>query len=686
MSEFPKYLSSPVTDLSGVGPKRAEHLAQLGIQTIGDLLYHFPRGYQDRREFTAIEDAIEGALVTIRATVKSARNLRMRGRNSMAIITLEDGTGEIRATFFGRGYLANSSLRPGVTGIFHGTVETYQGLALKSPEYEVVETDGESGDGSGRIVPIYPLVAQVTQRLLRTLIREALGLVDGALPETLPPDVRKAENLEPLTECIDQLHFPDTPERAELARARLVFEKILTIQLGVLYKRTRRQAKTGITHQINGPLLVALDQQLPFSLTEAQDRATAEILGDMGSSRPMARLLQGDVGCGKTVVAAHAVAAALDGGYQIAFMAPTELLAEQQYQSFLKLFTPLGVSVSLLTGSVRGAAALRREVSAGSVQVLVGTHALFQRETTFRRLGLVVIDEQHRFGVAQRAALSAKGAEPDVLHMTATPIPRSLTMTLYGGMDLSLIDSMPPGRKPVKTRVVPEDKVAECYNYLKEQAAAELQSFIVCPLVEASELRENSTAVEDHYAELSGGALASVRTALLHGRLDAGEKDAIMSRFVAREIDVLFSTTVIEVGIDVSTATTMVIENADQFGLTQLHQLRGRVGRGSAQSYCFLIGKPATKEGKERLRIFCETESGFDLAEADLKLRGPGEVSGFKQAGFDDPHAADWVHDARLLQRARNCAAEILEQDPEMASPDWKAIRHRILAYGDLAL
>ena len=677
---------SPLTALPGVGPKRCEQLAQLGIESVRDLLYHFPRGYQDRRIITPLAEIKEGERVTVVATVKAARNLRMRGRMTTAIIDLEDDTGTLRTTFFGRGYLANSTLRPGVRGIFHGVIETYKGLAMKSPEYEVVDPGAEDEQLSGTIVPIYRLCDQITQRMLRTWIGDVLTLFDGGLPETLPAAVRDVEGIEALSACIHQLHFPETPEQAEAARARLAFEQILTIQLGVRYKGAHRKAQAGIAHQMNGTLLKKLDKQLPFTLTEAQDRAVAEILRDMALPQCMARLLQGDVGCGKTIVAAHAIAAALDGGHQVAFMAPTELLAEQQYQSFQRLFAPLGVSVGLLTGSMRGATALRKEIAAGVYQVVVGTHALFQRDTTFNRLGLVVIDEQHRFGVAQRAALSAKGGTPDVLHMTATPIPRSLTMTLYGGMDLSIIDTLPPGRKPVKTRCIPENKIAGCYSYLKEQAEAGFQSFVVCPLVEASETRTESTAVEDHYAELSTGILADVRTALIHGRMDGGEKDAVMSQFSAGAIDVLFSTTVIEVGIDVPKATTMVIENADQFGLTQLHQLRGRVGRGSDQSYCFLLGKPGTKEGKERLRIFCEMESGFDLAEADLQLRGPGEVSGFRQAGFDDPNAALWVNDGRLLHRARCRADAILADDPELADEGWARLRPRILEYANVAL
>jgi len=686
MPDAPATLDAPLDALPGIGPKRAALLHQLGLATVRDLLYHFPRDYQDRRALTPIAAAAIGDTITIQATVQAARNVPMRGRNSIAVLTLEDATGTIKATFFGRGYLAHSTLRPGVSGVFHGTVEEYKGLALKGPEFEVWEDGADSGLNTGRIVPIYRLTEKVSQRMLRAWIAEVLALVDGTLPETLPAAIRDAEGFAPLAACIRELHFPESLEAAGAARARLTFESLLTIQLGVLRKRNRRHADTGIAHQLNGPLLKALDGQLPFRLTEAQDRCISEVLHDMATPRPMVRLIQGDVGSGKTVVAAHAIAAALDGGHQAAYMAPTELLAEQQFQTLSRLFEPLGVRVELLTGSMRGARAIRRGVAAGAARIAVGTQALFQHNTEFHRLGLVIIDEQHRFGVAQRQALADKGEKPDVLHMTATPIPRSLTMTLYGGMDLSIIDALPPGRKPVKTSYVPENKVPGCYAYLVEQAEAGFQSFIVCPLVEASELRQDSTAVEDHFEELSHGALAGLRTGYLHGRLDAGEKEAIMRCFAAGEIDVLFSTTVIEVGIDIPNATTMVIENASQFGLTQLHQLRGRVGRGDVQSYCFLLGKPTTKEGRERIKIFSETGSGFDLAEADLRMRGPGEVTGFRQAGFDDANAAAWVGDARLLDRTRRRAEAVLAEDPDLLSPEWRHSRERILAFEEIAI
>lgn len=686
MNVSPLSLDSPLSVLPAAGPKRVELLQSLGLTTLRDLLYHFPRDYQDRRTITPIAQASKGDTVTIQARVKSAKNIRMRAGGSIAVVTLEDESGTINATFFGRGYLATSTLRPGATGVFFGVVEEYQGLALKGPDYEILEDDGAPGVNMGRIVPIYRLTEKLTQRLLRGWIQQVLELTHDGLPETLPEAVRDAEGLGSLTCCLREVHFPESLEAAEAARARLVFESLLTIQLGVLRKRRQRRTESGIRHPINGRLLKALDRQLPFQLTDAQDRCISEILHDLAAPRPMARLIQGDVGCGKTVVAAHAVAAALDGGHQAAFMAPTEILAEQQFQNFRRLFEPLGVRVELLTGSLRGSAAVRRGIAAGAAHLVVGTQALFQQKTAFAKLGLVIIDEQHRFGVQQREALAAKGEQLDLLHMTATPIPRSLAMTLYGGMDLSIIDCLPPGRSPVKTRYIAENKMADCYDYLAQQAARGFQSFIVCPLVEASELRQDSIAVEEHYAELTQGPLSGVRTAYIHGRLDAGEKDAIMKRFAAGEIDVLFSTTVIEVGIDVPNATTMVIENAAQFGLTQLHQLRGRVGRGAEQSFCFLLGKPTTKEGQERITIFCETSSGFDLAEADLRLRGPGEVTGFRQAGFDDPHAAIWATDGRLLDRTRRRAEIILDADPELGDEGWAHLRDRILAMEDLAL
>ena len=660
-------LDAPVESLPEIGPKRAALLANLGIATVLDLLFHFPRAYEDRTELQHIADVEEGEQATIEAEVVSARNIRLRGRMSMAVVKLRDGTGEMTATFFGRGFLAGTVFQPGVRALFTGVGGNYKGPALKNPDYEVLSGDAEDRLHVGRVVPIYRLTEKVTQRMLRRWVRIALDSVTGTIPDALPPKLRRKHKFPKVGEALETAHFPDSVEAGRAARTRFAYEELLAIQLAVLGERAaRRESGSGYVHTINGPALKALGKALPFTLTEAQERVISEVLADMGSSRPMMRLLQGDVGCGKTVVALHAIAAAVDGGYQTALMAPTEILAEQHTLHLREMLRPLGLEVARLTGSTAAPARARKHIERGGAHVVVGTHALFQSKTAFRNLGLVIIDEQHRFGVLQRQALMDKGVQPDVLQMTATPIPRTLAITVYGGMDLSIIDTLPPGRRPVKTRRVPEKKTEDMYAYIAREAGEGRQTYIICPLVEESAKRAELTSVVSHFEQLSAGPLAGVRAALLHGRLDPDEKDAIMHRFKAGELDVLFSTTVIEVGIDVATAVNMVIEDAAQFGLTQLHQLRGRVGRGADQSHCFLLGKPKTKDGRRRLDAMCKHQSGFDIAEIDLDLRGPGEFYGVRQAGLSDLRVADLIRDARLLDQARRDAQALLDEDPHL--------------------
>ncbi|MDQ1256152.1 MAG: ATP-dependent helicase RecG [Candidatus Hydrogenedentes bacterium] len=669
-------LDSPVEVLTGIGPKRAALLGKLGVVTLRDLLYHLPRDYQDRREILSIADAAlrKGASVTVEGEVVSSRLIRLRGRMSLAVIKLRDATGEISATFFGRGFLANA-FTPGARGLFTGTVGEYKGPALRNPEYEMLSGDEEDRLNTGRIVPIYPLTQQVTQRMLRRWIATALDAA-ARLDDTLPEALRIERGYPEINEALHAVHFPNELDDTKAARTRFAYEELLGMQLAILAARQARlDEEQGLRHVTGGPVLDAFRASLPFALTAAQQRCVTDILMDMASPRPMLRLLQGDVGCGKTVVALHAIAAAADGGYQTALMAPTEVLAEQHYLGLRAQLAPLGLEVGLLTGSLRGAADVRRRLASGETHVVVGTHALIQEKTQFHRLGLAIIDEQHRFGVVQRSSLVEKGLNPDILQMTATPIPRTLAITVYGGMDIGVIDELPPGRLPVKTSRVTPAKVPALYEYVVEQARLGYQTYLICPLVEESDKRE-WTAVTTHYETLSAGPFASLRTALLHGRLDAGEKDAIMRRFKDGEIDALFSTTVIEVGIDVANATTMVIEDAAQFGLTQLHQLRGRVGRGAIQSHCFLLGTPKTADGKRRIEVMCQTTSGFDIAEEDLLLRGPGEFYGVRQAGMTDLRAADLIRDARLIDQARRDAQAILDADPRLEHPQHRALRN----------
>jgi len=659
----------PVETISGIGPKRAALLENLNIRTVGDLVFHFPRDYQDRRRITPISAAGEGERVTIEGEVTASRMVRLRGRMSLAVVTLRDATGEMQATWFGRGFLAKSFTR-GVRGLFTGIVGKYKGPCLKNPEYEILSGDEEDLLHTGRVVPIYRLTEGITQRLLRRWVWTAVEQVADELEETLPKDLRARYDFPPIRAAMRTAHFPEEIAPAQTARARFAYEELLGIQLGVLSARAARlHEEKGNRHVIDGRILGTFRESLPFALTRSQERAVSDILGDMASPRPMMRLLQGDVGCGKTIVALHAVAAAADGGYQTALMVPTEVLAEQHFLSLRTSLEPLGLWVDLLTGSTRGQAEVRRRVARGEAHVVVGTHALIQEKTQFHNLGLAIIDEQHRFGVCQRSTLVEKGLSPDILHMTATPIPRTLAITVYGGMDISVIDELPPGRVPVKTRRIPPGKIEDLYKYIVGQAAEGFQTYFICPLVEESDKRQLK-AVTTHFEELSAGAFEGIRTALMHGRLDPVEKDEIMRRFKKGDIDVLFSTTVIEVGIDVKNATTMIIEDASQFGLTQLHQLRGRVGRGRDQSHCFLLGSPATEDGKRRLEVMCATNSGFDIAEEDLKLRGPGEFYGVRQAGLSDLRVADLIRDVRLLDHARRDAQKILDKDPLLAAPE----------------
>ncbi len=669
-------LDDPVASLAGIGPKRAALLAKLGVASIRDLLFYFPRGHQDRRNITPIAAVAGGGLATVSGRVVASRNVRLRGRMNMAVVEIEDESGRIKATFFGRGFLAKTVFCEGARLIVTGMAGQGKDLVLKNPEYEVLGGQEDDVLNTGRVVPVYRLAEQVSQRMLRKWAHDALRAGGGLLVESLPPALAAKHGFPPVGAAIQAVHFPETLEAGERARRRFAYEELLVMQLALLRGRAARLGQgRGYTHTVNGPLLKGLGRALPFSLTAAQERVISEILADMASTHPMLRLLQGDVGCGKTVVALHAIAVAADGGRQSALMVPTELLAGQHARNLREALAPLGLEVEVLTGSTGDGAAARARIASGAARVVVGTHALFQEKTLFDRLGLIIIDEQHRFGVAQRYQLAAKGRNPDVLHMTATPIPRSMAITLYGAMDLSVIDALPAGRRPIKTSRVTPGKVDDLYAYIRKQAAAGLQTYIVCPLVEESESRAGLTSVIEHYEALSEGPFANLRTALLHGRLDASEKEAVMLRFSQGAIDVLVSTNVIEVGVDVAAATTMVIEDAGQFGLTQLHQLRGRVGRGEAQSYCFLLGKPATPEGKARLEMLCKYDSGFDIAEQDLRLRGPGEFFGLRQAGLTDLRVADLLRDVLLLERARQDATAILSEDPELALPE-----HEMLA------
>lgn len=677
-------LDDPVAALEGIGPKRAALLAQLGIERVGELLAHFPSRYENRADLTPIAGIEPGIEVTLRGRVKRSRNLRLRGKLTVAEVWVEDASGELKATFFGRGFLAASVFKPGVEVVLTGKTSASKPEVMESPEYETLEEGEDSGLNTGRIVPVYPLTEGLSQRWLRRWIWGVLSrLPEHGLPgiEAVPPAIRKRHGLLDGARALREIHFPSGPDAAKQARQTLAFQELLILQTAILLERRAGDSAGGIAHKVNGPTLKRLHGLLPFALTDEQDRTIAEVLRDMAAPAPMRRLVQGDVGSGKTMVALHAIAAAADGGHQSALMAPTEILATQHHLQLKELLEPLGLKVALLTGGSESPARVRRALRAGETQVVVGTHALFQEATDFDRLGLIVIDEQHRFGVGQRQMLVGKGAQPDLLQLTATPIPRTLALTAYGHLDVSVIRALPPGRQPIQTRHVQPRELGRMYATLRREVAEGRQAYIVCPLIEESEARQARAAVT-HHEELCAGPLAGMRVALMHGRMPAEEKEAVMRAFKAGDHDVLVSTTVIEVGVDAPNATVMIIEDAHQFSLPQLHQLRGRVGRGAHASYCFLTGKPGNEAGEQRLRMLCECADGFAIAEADLALRGPGAFYGARQSGVSDLRAASLVTDVRLIEDARREATALLRADPSLKRAPHRGLRDAVSRRG----
>nr|HID14106.1 ATP-dependent DNA helicase RecG [Anaerolineae bacterium] len=659
-------LDSPVTALQGVGPQQAKRLAKLGIRTIRDMLYFFPRRHDDYSQLKPINRIEYGEEVTIIAQVWDAGVRETRGGGTLFKATLSDGTGFVEATWFNQPYLADR-IRRGQQIVISGRVDEYLGrLCFNSPQWEPLEKELLH---TARLVPVYPLTEGISAKWLRRLMKRTVDYWSKRLPDHLPTSVRQEAGLLDLETAIVQAHFPDSKDLLERARYRLAFDELFVLQIGLLRQRYLYRSVPGKPLPVDKATLRDFIRGLPFELTRAQQRALRQIVADLRSHQPMNRLLQGDVGSGKTVVAAAAMALTVAAGAQAAMMAPTEILAEQHYQTISRLLEWMPPSpplrggsgdrrptIRLLTGSVTGRE--RTEIYAGladgSVDVVVGTHALIQEGVQFKELALVVIDEQHRFGVRQRAALRQKGYNPHLLVMTATPIPRSLELTLWGHLDVSVIDEMPPGRKPVVTRLLLPTERERAYAFVRSQIEKGRQAFIICPLVEESQKVEAKAAV-DEYKRLQKHIFPDLRLGLLHGRMKGEEKEATMARFARGELDILVATSVVEVGIDVPNATVMLIEGADRFGLAQLHQFRGRVGRGEHASYCLLVSDSASPEAQERLQAVEATNDGFTLAQKDLELRGPGEFLGTRQSGFPDLKLAR-VTDLRLVEAAREAA------------------------------
>jgi ATP-dependent DNA helicase RecG len=682
-------LATPLQFLKGVGPQRAKLLANLGLRTVEDALYYLPARHEDRSQLTPLLRLKPNDVTTVSGTIRAV-SPPPRGRPRVPLSALlSDGTGFLTCVWFGQAYLERV-LQRGQRLIVHGKIQRYRSgpLQMQVKDYEIAED--ETGEGpsdpsdetihTGRLVPVYGLTRGLTARPMRRLMKRLVdGYVDG-LEDPLPDGLRTRHRLEPLPEALRAGHFPKTESDYAGARRRLVYDEFLLLQLGLAIRRHRQGRQPGLAMNPPGALARRLLASLPFALTSAQERVWREIRTDMAEPYPMNRLLQGDVGSGKTVVAALAILTAVESGHQAALMAPTEILAEQHLMTLTQLLDPLAVPVALLTNAVKGKARERvlAGAAAGEIGCVVGTHALVQKDVTFRRLGLAVVDEQHRFGVNQRATLKRKGESPDVLVMTATPIPRTLALTLYGDLEVSVLDQLPPGRKPVVTKARPGSARGQIYRFLREQVIAGRQVYVVCPLVEESEAIDLQAATE--MAErLQREVFPDLRIGLLHGRMSFAEKDRVMREFKAGAIHILVSTTVIEVGIDVPNASVMLVEHAERFGLSQLHQLRGRVGRGPWKSYCVLLSGAASEDARLRLDAMTATNDGFKIAEADLALRGPGDFFGTRQSGLPEFRVADLLRDAAALEAARRDATSLIREDPHLVAPEHRALRGALL-------
>ncbi len=672
-------LSDPVTILKGVGPSRAKQLAALNIVTLRDLICHFPRGYEDRTRLVTIDKLEVDRPACFRAMVMNTpRTSHVRKGLDITKVQVADHTARLTLTFFNQKYTADS-LEYGREYIFYGAVSgDFIGYNMNSPVFEAPDSPPVT---TRRVIPLYPLTAGLSNSALLRAVRQALAICDPP-EEVLPESVRREYDILPAERAYFAIHEPASMEEAEQARKRLIFEEFFVFSAGLALMRASRATRK--TEPWPDTDLTPFLKTLPFSLTGAQSRAIAEIMADFRKGTPMNRLVQGDVGSGKTMVAAAAAYCTWRNGCQAALMAPTEILAEQHMQSLSGLFAPLGMHVALLTGSMtqKEKRMTREALACGEIDLVVGTHALLSENTVFSRLGLVITDEQHRFGVAQRSALSAKGQNPHLLVMSATPIPRTLALLMYGDLDVSILDELPPGREPVDTFLVGESYRPRIHAFIRKQVEQGHQCFVVCPAVEESEELGVKAAVV--WAEtLQKTVFPDLRVALLHGQMKGAEKEAVMADFAAGKADILVATTVIEVGVDVPNATLMVIEDADRFGLSQLHQLRGRVGRGKAKSFCVMTSHNRNPETLQRLKALCKTTDGFKIAEEDLKLRGPGDFFGSRQSGLPVFRMADLSCDLQTLRRAQQASADWISREGTAETPEAQALRLRI---GDLFL
>ena len=677
-------LSSPVTAFPGVGEVRAAKLEKLGLRTAGDLLQYYPRDYEDRRTVHTVQSAPAEGKVCIEALVAERPRLaHIRKGMDIVQVKVADHTGVLHLTFFNQPYV-EKALKQGEEYIFYGAVEE-QGRrrSMVNPIFEPISRK----NFTGCILPVYPLTAGITNHLLCSMVRQALPCA-GEIPESLPAAVRRENGLAELEFSLKNIHFPQSDEELALARRRLQFEELFYFSIGLTFLKFRREdLRLGVrARELPAEDFLSL---LPFPATAAQRRVMGEIFADMTSGKPMNRLVQGDVGSGKTAVAAFAAWLMAKSGAQVALMAPTEVLAEQHYRSLSALLDGAGIRVGLLTGSLTASEKkkVRTQLEKGEIDLVIGTHALISDSVRFQRLALIIADEQHRFGVAQRSALAGKSETggmppPHVLVMSATPIPRTLALIVYGDLDISIIDQLPPGRTPVETYVIREDKRARMYGFVRKQVEQGRQVYIICPAVEddpdappgAAELK----AVKTYAEKIRKEVFPDLNIDILHGKMKPKEKERVMLSFAEGETQILVATTVVEVGVDVPNASLIVIEGADRFGLSQLHQLRGRVGRGKHQSYCVLVTATRNPDSMQRLKTLASTTDGFRIAEEDLKLRGPGDFFGSRQHGMPGMRLADLTGDMRLLQQAQNAAVELLRADPGLEQPENKPVLEKV--------
>ena len=678
---MPLRLTDSLRTLPGVGPARAGSMEKLGLKTVEDLLGYYPRGYEDRRLAATIASAPADVPVCLTLTAAETPRLsRIRKGLELVKVRLVDDTGSLTATFFNQSYLKNA-LREGETYVCFGRVE---GTSNRKQMTNPVCERADRVKYNGRILPVYHLTHGISNNFLAGLALQCVEDCAGQVEEALPHHLRQAHALATAEFACRNIHFPKDETALELARRRLIFEELFSLTCGMALLRHRRDRAAGRTFRI--PAVEDFLALLPFDLTGAQRRVMEEMAADLSSGVPMNRLVQGDVGSGKTMLAAYGAWVTAKNGCQCALMAPTELLAEQHYRSLAPLLGQAGLRVGLLTGAVKGKA--RKELYAalegGTMDLVIGTHALISEGVAFANLGLVVTDEQHRFGVAQRAALAAKAAvPPHVLVMSATPIPRTLSLVIYGDLEVSVVDELPPGRSPVATYVVGEDKRQRMYNFVRKLVGEGRQAYMVCPAVEEGEDGEDGQSLDlkaavSYANTLQTQVFPDLRVGLVHGKMKSREKEAVMTAFAAGELDVLVSTTVIEVGVDVPNAALMVVENADRFGLSQLHQLRGRVGRGRHQSYCVLVTATRNPDSRERLRVLSKTNDGFKIAEEDLRLRGPGDFFGERQHGLPQLSIADLTGDMRVLKQAQGAAEELLRSDPDLSRTEHAGLLERV--------